>query len=134
MAKRVFLGADAILKAADLQVAEIEVPEWGGWVRVRGLTGLERDQFESEMTQRKGKDVQMNLRNIRARLVQLSVVDEKGERMFTHQVLEALGAKSARALDRIFTKSMELSGLSPGDVENLAENLDNGQSDDSTLS
>jgi len=129
-----FLSKDAILAADDLQVEDVQVPEWGGWVRVRGLSGVERDAFEQEMAKRKGKDVQMNLRNIRARLAQLTVVDEGGKRLFTHQDIEALGNKSARALERVFSQAMKLSGLSETDVEELAENFGDGQSDDSTSS
>jgi hypothetical protein len=44
----------------------------------------------------------------------------------------ALGGKSAAALERVFTVAMRLSGLTPDDVKDLTENLDSGQSEDST--
>ena len=43
------LSKTAILTANDLQTEDIEVPEWGGAVRVRNFTGRERDAFESSM-------------------------------------------------------------------------------------
>lgn len=131
-APAMLLGREAILGIADTQIADVEVPEWGGTVRVRGLTGTDRDAFEGEIAQRKGKSVQMNTRNIRARLVQLSVVDADGNRLFSHLDVEALGQKSAKALDRVFSTAMELSGLSDKDVEDMTENLEPGQSGAST--
>jgi hypothetical protein len=127
-----YLSKAAILGASDLPTQDVHVPEWGGDVRVRGLTGTERDAFEATIAQRKGKDVKMNLQNVRARLVSLSTVDENGERLFSDADVVALGGKSAAALERVFTVAMRLSGLTPDDVKDLTENLDSGQSDDST--
>ena len=45
--KVVFLNREAILAAEDLPRELVEVPEWGGAVYVRALTGAERDQFEA---------------------------------------------------------------------------------------
>jgi hypothetical protein len=133
MAKTVaLLTKEQILAIDDVQVRDVEVPEWGGVVRVRGLTGTQRDAFESEVVVLNGSNTQRNLRNIRARLVAITAVDDKGARLFTHKDVDALGAKSARALDRVFSAASELSGLSAADVEELAENFADGQSDGST--
>ncbi len=43
------LTKDDILGADDLATEDVEVPEWGGCVRVRALTGTERDAFEAAM-------------------------------------------------------------------------------------
>ncbi len=114
------LSKEAILAAQDVVTEVVEVPEWGGSVRVRGLTGAERDAFEGETIQRNGRDVKTNTRNLRARLVVLSVVDETGARLFAFHDIEALGEKSARALDRIFAVAMRLSGLRDEDVAEMA--------------
>lgn len=119
-----FLSREAILAISDTQIETIDVPEWNTMVRVRGLTAAERDQFEGEIVQRNGKDVRTNTKNIRARLVVLSVVDADGTRLFTYHDIATLGEKSAKALDRIFSKAMELSGLRDEDVAELAENFD----------
>ena len=83
------------------------------------------------MASTKGKDVKLNLQNVRARLVALSVVDADGARIFDERDIGALGEKSAQALERVFQVAMRLSGLTPTDVKDLTENLDDGQSDDS---
>jgi hypothetical protein len=128
---RKFGTRDQILSADDLPVREIEVPEWGFWVRVKTLTGEERDAFEAAIVKRNGRNVTQNLANIRARLVANTVVDEAGARLFKFSDIEALGKKSALALDRVFGVASELSGLNPEDVEELAKNSASDQSDDS---
>lgn len=129
--KVVFLNREAILAAEDLPRELVEVPEWGGAVYVRALTGAERDQFEASIVEQRGRDVRMNMRNIRAKLVALTVVDEDGQRIFTDDDVAALGGKSAAALDRLFAVAQRLSGLSKEDVEELAKNSESVQSADS---
>ena len=120
------LTRDEILKAQDLQTQTVEVPEWGGSVKVQGMTGTDRDAFEADIVQKKGKDFSVNMRNIRAKLVAVSLVNGDGKRIFTDKDIAALGKKSAAALDRIFSIAQELSGISTEDVEELAKNLDSG--------
>ena len=96
-----FLTRDEILGAVDLKVVEVAVPEWGGTVRVSMMTGTERDAFEAETVVRKGKRVEVNMVNMRARLVARTVVDEKGARVFSDGDVEALAAKSPQSLHLI---------------------------------
>ncbi len=116
------LTRDAILQAQDLPAEQVPVPEWGGEVLVRGLTGAERDNFEQSIAEQKGKNVKMNLQNVRAKLVALTVVDEDGNRLFSDKDAEVLGRKSAVALNRVFEVAQKLSGLTPEDVDELAKN------------
>jgi len=122
MSEERYLNRDEILKLNDLPVEEVYVPEWDAWVRVRGLTGAERDAFEQSIVETRGKNTRMNLRNIRAKLVALCVVDEQGNRLFSDEDAELLGRKSAAALNRVFEVAQRLSGLRPEDVEELAGN------------
>lgn len=121
-----------ILSADDLPAETVKVPEWGGAVRVRSLTGAERDAFEASMFEGTGKKARMNSANLRARLVALCVVDEAGERLFADEDVEALGAKSAAALDRVFSAAQRLNGFTSADVEELEGNSESGPSAAST--
>lgn len=132
MTKRRFFSRDDILQASDLATEEIYVPEWNGWVRVRAITGSERDAYEASLVQRKGKKTELNPSNMRAKLIALSVVDEEGRRLFTDTDVEALGKKSGAALDRVFAVAQRLSGLRDEDMEELAGNSGSDQSGDST--
>ena len=128
------LTKDQILKADDMVTQAVEVPEWGGVVTVAGMTGTERDAFEQSIVDTRGKSTKTNLANIRARLCAMTMVDDKGERLFADSEIKALGKKSAKALDRVFAVAQELNGMSPGDVEELAKNSEDAQSEDSTSS
>ena len=121
-----------ILGVADLVHEDVDVPEWGGTVRVQMLTGAERDAFEQEIVTRQGKRVQMNLANVRARLVALCLVDEEGQRVFGESDVKALGRKSALALNRVFEVAQRINGLTEQDIEELAGNSDSDQSGSST--
>lgn len=116
-----YLSRDAILGADDLEYEELDVPEWGGTVRVRSLSGAERDAYEASMRLQRGKEFIANMANIRAKLVAKCVVDENGERIFTDNDAPALGEKSASALDRIFEVAARLSRISDEDVEELGK-------------
>lgn len=126
------LTRDQILAADDLKRETLEVPEWGGEVIVRSLTGTERDAFEDSVVKQRGNSRELNLRNARARLVSLSLIDEAGNKLFTDKDVDLLGRKSAAALDRVFAAAQRLSGLTENDIDELAKNSESGQSDSST--
>ena len=116
------LSRDAILSASDLRPEAVEVPEWGGSVYVRMLTGAERDAFEQSIVQGKGKTRKTVMENIRARLCVLCLCDQAGLRIFGDDDIDALGEKSAAALDRCFAVAQRVNGLSGDDVDDLAGN------------
>lgn len=126
------LGREDILQADDILTEDVAVPEWGGTVRVRGLTGAERDGFEADSVRGKGKNTSVNLANLRARLVALAVVDEHGNRLFGPADVAALGRKSAAALTRVYEVATRLSGLGESDVAELTEDFDAAQNGSST--
>jgi len=119
-----------ILSADDLPKEKVEVPEWGGHVFVRTLTGAERDRFEQTLLD--GKNV--NMANVRARLVVLTAIGDDGKRIFADTDANALGEKSASALDRVYGVAQRLNGLTAADVEDLAKNSGTDLSGDSTSS
>ena len=119
------LTRDQILTADDLVTETVEVPEWGGSVLVRGMSGTQRDKFEADIVNARGqKDVRLNMANIRARLVAASLVDENGDLLFDIKDITALGKKSAVALQRVFDKAKILSGIVEDDVQELADKLE----------
>lgn len=105
---------DGILAAQDLPRKAVDVPEWGCTVYVRSMTGDERDAWEQWLL-----DTKDGRRRIRARYCALVLVDADGERLFqdTDEDVEALGKKSAAALDRVFGAALTLNGMSEADQE-----------------
>lgn len=116
------LTRDQILDAKDITYEDVEVPEWGGTVRVQALSGAARDQFEAALVAGKGKNRSVKLDNVRAKMVAASIVDADGKRLFTDADVRKLGEKSAAALQRVYTVAQRLSGLTDDDAEELAGN------------
>lgn len=123
------LNKQQILEASDIQMVPVDVPEWGGVVMVKGLTGKERDQFESSIVSFKGRNQTLNLSNIRAKLACLAICDEDGNRLFSEKELEELANKSAQALQRIFLVAQQLSGITGEDVDDYLKNSESGPTD-----
>lgn len=117
------LSKDDILKADDIKPEEVEVPEWGGSVLVRGLTGRERDEFEASIMERRGKRMVPNVANVRAKLVARCCIDDSGRRLFLDSDVETLGGKSAGAMNRVYEVAAKLSGMTDEDIDELVENF-----------
>ena len=124
------LNRNTILQATTLPYEDVEVAEWGGTVRVRGMTGRERDALEQLVVGPDGK--RKSIENFRGRVVATCAVDDSGMRLFTDADAKLLGNNSAAALERVFTVALRLSGLSATDVADLEKNSEDGQSEFST--
>jgi len=110
----------------------VDVPEWGGSVCVQGLDGLGRDRFENSLVRQRGRKVESNIENFRAKLIAQSVVAEPGGKLlFTQLDIPVLARKSASALERVYSVATRLSRLSSTDVEELTEELGEDPSDGS---
>ncbi len=123
-----YLSKEAILAVDDVHFEDVPVPEWGGMVRVKSLTGSERDGLEASMIEGKGKNANVNLANLRAKLVARSIVDESGNRIFEDADIALLGRKSAAALNRVYEVAQRLSGITQEDVDELTKNSEAAQS------
>jgi len=139
--KYYFTNPGQILDAEDQVWGEVPVPEWAPkghphperWLlKLRGLSGRERDAFEASINQGRGKSQKQNYENFRARLIILCAVDPDGNKLFSRADIKRLGDKSSKALARVFDKCNELSGLGEDDVQELTEGFDEGQSAGST--
>lgn len=114
------LSRTAILEADDRKYETVACPEWSGDVRLRSITGTQRDAYEQSLMQSSGSDRRMNLRNARVKLIVLCAVDEDGRQLFSTDDLAQLGRKNAAPIDRLFDACRKLSGMSEQDVEELA--------------
>ena len=122
------LNREQILKAKDSKTETVEVPEWGGTVEVKSMSGSERDAYEQSLI-----DVETrkpSLANIRAKLGAMTLVDDDGKLLFSEKDVRALGKKSAAALDRICDVAQSLNGLSNEDMEELAKNSKGAQKEE----
>ena len=114
------LTRDQILSANDRKMESVPVPEWGGTVFVRMMTGTERDAYERAQYDLL-KIGQIGV-NARAHLLLTTICDEAGARLFSESDVEALGSKSATALDRVVRAATALNALTEVEVEEAAKN------------
>lgn len=120
------LSKAAILKANDTKLSEaIPVPEWGGDVYIKTLSGTERDVFEEAYAENK-------MKQFRSRFLVLTLSDDKGSRLFDDGDIEELGKKSSVVINRLFDVAWKHNALSNEAVDDLGEGSPDGQSDGST--
>jgi len=134
------LTREQIFGAEDRIIEFVKVPEWSGGdpetgVFVQGLTGVDRDSFELGMIEGRGRKQEVNLRNLRAKLIVRCAVDsddpDTAKQIFTLVDIAPLGRKSAAALQRVYAVAQRLSGLSNEDVEEMTIELGEEKSDGS---
>ena len=134
------LSRAQIVAAKDLKHEDVEVPEWGGTVRLRELTGEERDRFEAaninivtELVDGKEKTVlKRNTENLRARLVAMCMIDGDGNRFFGDDEIADLGRKGAQALQKLFLAAQRLNGIGEPAVKEAEKNSTAAPSGEST--
>ena len=99
--KNKVLSAEDILAAQDQTTKTVNVPEWGGDVIVKTMTGEEAATLA---------DVKGTAAGITT-IVSICCVNEKGERIFTPEDVVRLAKKSFRALQRVQEVALEINGL-----------------------
>jgi len=130
--------AEQILAAEDIPHEDVEVPEWGVTVQVRGLSGIDRDAYEAKMAAVRRSpageaEVELRLANYRAKLLVKVLHDpETGERLFDDKAAQQLGAKNARTIERLFDTARRLSGMDDKAVETARGNSGTAPSGGST--
>jgi hypothetical protein len=121
--KKASLTREAILAARDVTIERVEVPEWGGEVYVRNLSGKSRDAFDgSRVRVRSGNQVEMIHDNTRARLLSMTLCDEQGALLFSADDIEVLGEKDSGVLDRLFDIAQRISGMRQADAQDKLKN------------
>lgn len=112
-----YLTREAILAADDTLSEDVDVPEWGGTVRVIGISAAERERLMKGSMIVEGKTRRFDLPSMRVALVAAAIVDAAGIRLFSKQDVTALGNKSAAALDRVADVAMRLAGIGDDDED-----------------
>lgn len=117
-----YLNKQQILAAPDLKHADVDVPEWGGKVRIRALTAGDALLYQDRAFDITGDGSENGKAKIShldylVGLVALSIVDEQDNPMFVYEEVQELGKKSHAALKRVFDAAQDLSGMGAGKAE-----------------
>ena len=127
------LTRDQILDADDLKTESVPVPDWGGSVNVRTMTGHERAQLELQVNKANAKkNGQAGLAVFRELLAVECIVDDAGAKLFTRVDIARLSQKSGRALDTVADVAMRLNGMKQEEVEELVGKSEPTADDDSS--
>lgn len=110
------LTKEQILSASDRPYEDVNIPEWGGTVRVRLWGGWERDRWDALKTNGTTPD------DARAAIAAFSLVDEQGNRMFTDADVKRLSEKSGLALDKVLAAVFRLNGIGQDELEDAKKN------------
>lgn len=105
------LTAEDILGANDIAIETVEVPEWGGAVRVKGMDGAAGGVFQAGLMVGDGASRRVDT-NYEVHLCCACICDESGRLLFSREQVAALAAKSYAALHRVAEVAGRLSGLS----------------------
>ena len=136
-------AAEILGQTVSLSFEWVDIPEWGGGVWVRELTGIERDRFEASLVKGRGSKRRVSLVGSRARLVALGAIEgpplsevESGKEkppdplnanaLFTLRDVERLSKLGAKALERVADRVRILSGIIDDDEEEGDHDLGNG--------
>jgi hypothetical protein len=119
------LNRDTILQANDLPMEAVEVPEWGGTVHIKTMSGTERDRFDAAIIKRGKSDDTFDTRGLRVDVVVLTACDENGNLLFTDDDKPALSKKSGAVLDRLCNVARKLNGILDTDSDAVKESKKN---------
>lgn len=119
---------EKILQNRPAKTEAVLCPEWDCSVNVKAISGTERDEYESSLSDDNGE---RSIANMRARLCVLACVDDDGKPLFTSDDAAALGKQPASALDRVFQVAKRLGGIGQEAVKDAEKNSESGPSVDS---
>lgn len=97
------LTRETILASDDLYREELAIPEWGGSVWIRTLSGKEYKDLKVHLEADDGTRM--------AQVAIVCAVDEHGQQLFNPGDAEELSSKSGSALRRILNKALTVNRL-----------------------
>lgn len=109
--------AEQIIGANDIELKEIEVPEWGVTVWIRKLSHAQGLDVLASIS---GDDADVN--NVMLTMLLFALCDEAGTRLFSEEQREGLGSKSNHVIKRLFTEAQEFNALGTDAEEEIAGN------------
>lgn len=113
-----YLKVEEILSARDLLEEDVETPEWGGKVRIRGLTVEAQDEYRKRATVKDEVD-----QNLAARYLFIASVIKP---RFTADRVEQLSKKAAAPFNRVIKRCLVVNGLTEEATQEAAKSFPDG--------
>ena len=122
------LNKEQILQIASPITEEIDVPEWGGKVKIRELSLGEFGQIVSYEGTFSGDNVIERQIHVAAKTLSIALLGEDGTPLFTEDELVRMGRSRGTALTSLMNAILNLSGVGKTAAEEVAKNSASGQS------
>lgn len=100
---------------------KLQVPELGD-IWIHGLTAGQKDDYENNVVRLQGRSRQVKLSNARAVLMQLTVHNQHGNKLFKESDIGRLCQVPAKIVDPVLDVARRLSGMATGEIEELVKN------------
>lgn len=114
--------AELLAKASKLPTERVVVKELDGTVfLVKGMSGEQRDAWETSLVRGRGSNRKVDTLNIRAKLVAKCLYWEDGTRVYEDAEAGELGQWRVDVLQRLFEVAQRLSGVSDKDADELEQ-------------
>ena len=110
------LTREQILNSVDCELTKVEVPEWGGEIYLKSLSGAESEQLQKDTAKPDMSDVDKI-----ATMLVVGIVGEIGKPLFTKDDIVELAKKSFKVLVRLVDEFNRVNGLTET-VEDTAKN------------
>lgn len=136
MAKKHMLTKDAFLKNISLRKVVCDLPEIGGSVTVRELSGRSLLAY-NERIKKMGETTEIGETqslDLMALLISLTVINDDGTLMFTEDEAKQLADGSLTTMLMLSQKAMEVSGINTEAIAEVTNKLKNARTSSSTPS
>lgn len=135
--KNEFLGID------DAVYENVQVEEWDTWVRIKMMSGLEREAYEGSLfayrdeilkakENEETSSTEFSIVHMKCLLLIFCIVDDKGNTIFELKDISVLKNKNLNALDKIYNASKKLNAIGVDEEEDVEKNSEADQQDKST--
>lgn len=111
---------------------EVFVPELGGTVTVRELTGPLRNDFEVAVAQAATKNGAQAMQKVTLDMLAVCVLDDEGNKLLDSNLIRRLWNSKPKVVFRLREEIIGVSAMSDDDAESMAENFGEAPSDGSS--
>lgn len=123
------LTRETILAARKLPSLTVNVPEWGGDICIKKMTGVERDAFEALCVARRNAPGGMNGKEIKAMLLVAVLTDADSKLLFSQADVPALNQLEGDVIDRLARQAMTYNGMTEDENKKEKDSFTNARSD-----
>lgn len=114
--------SDILNRVGGFRTKEVEIPEWGGFIRVRELSALDTIELVEKFRLGSGESLEeKSVIRIGMWLLPRIIVNEDGSRMFTDDEFVDVMSKASRdvlaSINRITAETMQLSSVTEDEEE-----------------